>query len=123
MAPESRYTFQEKTHGAGGFGKVIRGHDQYLDRDIAVKILDPLATQFGEGEQERFKREARILAKLSHPNIPAVYDVIFDPPNFYIITEFIEGINLKVLIEDDGPCSVTDARLWINQGVITESGV
>ena len=63
-----RFTFQDSFHGAGGFAKVIRGRDNILERDIAVKVLDRLAKDFPEADQERFRREARILAKLSHPN-------------------------------------------------------
>lgn len=71
-----------KPHGEDGFGKVIKGRDNALERDIAVKVLNPLLTQFSEEERERFKREARILARLSHPNTPAVYDVVFGRTSF-----------------------------------------
>jgi serine/threonine protein kinase len=64
--PVERFTFQTSIHGVGGFAKVIRGRDNELDRDVAVKVLDQLATEFGEEDRERFRREARILAKLSH---------------------------------------------------------
>ncbi len=71
---------------------MIKGRDNVLERDIAVKVLDPLATELPEPDQERFRREARILAKLSHPNIPAIYDVDFRPGKFLIIFQFIEEI-------------------------------
>jgi len=87
----NRFTFEDKPHGAGGFARVIRGRDNDLERDIAVKVLDPLATSFAKSDQERFRREARILAKLSHPNIPAIFDVQFTPEHFLIIFQFIDG--------------------------------
>src|SRR5712692_5883245 len=96
MVPAStqRFTFQEALHGAGGFAKVIKGRDNTLERDIAIKVLDPLATEFPEADQERFRREARILARLAHPNIPAIYDVDFGPRKFSLIFQFVDGINL-----------------------------
>src|SRR5438876_10156463 len=94
----NRFLFDSKPHGEGGFGKVIKGRDNYLERDIAVKILNPLLTEFSEPEKERFRREARILASLSHPNIPAVYDVVFGPNEFLIIFQFVEGYTLGRIV-------------------------
>jgi len=65
MTETPRFTLQEEPHGSGGFAKVIRGRDNVLERDIAIKVLDPLATEFSEADQERFRREARTLARLS----------------------------------------------------------
>jgi serine/threonine protein kinase len=110
-----RYTFEEQEIGAGGFGKVRRGRDNSLDRCIAAKSLDPILRAFSEAEQERFRREARTLAKLSHPNIPAVYDVNFTPEKFEIIFQFIEGQNLRAIIEGNGPTQVGLARQWFQQ--------
>ncbi len=95
-----RFTFDTQPHGSGGFAKVIKGRDNFLERDIAVKILDPLTTAFSPTEQERFRREAKILARLSHPNIPAIYDVDFRPGKFQIIFQFIEGKTLRQIIEE-----------------------
>lgn len=94
-----RFSFQTALHGSGGFAKVIRGKDNTLDRDIAVKVLSPLLTpEFGKADQERFKREARILAKISHPNIPAIYDVDFTDEKFLIVFQFIEGRTLREIV-------------------------
>lgn len=112
---EARFTFEMEPHGAGGFAKVIKGRDNALERDIAVKVLDPLATQFPEADQQRFRREARILARLSHPNIPAIYDVDFSPGRFLIIFQFIEGVTIRKLTEEEGPCQVDVARTWFQQ--------
>ena len=91
-----RFTFAREVHGTGGFAEVLRGRDNILGRDVAVKFLTPLATEFPEIEQERFRREARILASLSHPNIPSIYDVSFSAgEKFLIIFQFIEGSNLR----------------------------
>jgi serine/threonine protein kinase len=62
---DTRFSFESKPHGEGGFGRVIKGRDKYLERDIAVKVLNPLFTEFSEPERERFKREARIREPLT----------------------------------------------------------
>lgn len=110
-----RFEFDPIPHGAGAFGKIIKGHDRFLERNIALKILDPLFEQSDEEDRERFRREARILAKLSHPNIPAIYDVEFGDEHNVIIFEFIEGMDLAQFIHDEGPCSLTQAREWFHQ--------
>lgn len=110
-----RFTFEDKTHGSGGFARVIRGRDNDLDRDIAVKVLDPLATSFGDADRERFRREAKILAKLSHPNIPAIFDVLFTAEHFLIFFQFIDGITLEKMIADSGVCELGDVRRWFAQ--------
>jgi serine/threonine protein kinase len=115
MTTQERYVLESKEHGAGGFGRVIRGRDQMLERDIAVKVMNQLTTEFPPAEQERFRREARILAKLSHPNIPAIYDIQFSSTEFKIIFEFLEGKNLRSILTDEGPCQLTEVRLWFSQ--------
>jgi serine/threonine protein kinase len=69
--------------GAGGMGEVYRAHDPRLGRDVAIKVS---AQQFGD----RFKREARAIAALNHPNICTLHDI---GPNF-LVMEFIESIPL-----------------------------
>jgi serine/threonine protein kinase len=115
MTTIARFTFQDEPHGAGGFAKIIKGRDNVLERDIAIKTLDPLATEFSGPEQERFRREARILARLSHPNIPAIYDVEFGSGKFSLIFQFVDGLNLRQLIGKEGPCQMGDCRQWFHQ--------
>ena len=94
---------------------MIHGKDNALDRDVAVKVLSSLLTEFSGPDQERFKREARILAKLSHPNIPAIYDVDFNEGRFLIIFQFIEGQNLREVISNAGAVPIAQARVWFHQ--------
>lgn len=115
VAEAERFTFESEPHGAGGFAKVIKGRDNVLERDIAVKVMDPLTTKFSDSDQERFRREARILASLCHPNVPAIYDVVFSPGTFLIIFQFIEGSTLGKIIEEQGPCDIGAARTWFQQ--------
>ncbi|MBI1803834.1 MAG: serine/threonine protein kinase [Ignavibacteriae bacterium] len=110
-----RFTFEMTVHGTGGFAKVIRGRDNILERDIAVKVLDSLATKFPESDQERFRREARILAKLSHPNIPSIYDVDFSKGHFLIAFQFIEGKTLREILDLEKQCQLNEVKLWFNQ--------
>jgi serine/threonine protein kinase len=112
---QDRFSFDTKPHAEGGFARVIKGRDNYLERQIAVKILNPLATQFAPADQERFRREARILARLSHPNIPSIYDVDFGPGRFIIVSQFIEGPTLRSLIEQEGVIDLSKAQLWFRQ--------
>jgi serine/threonine protein kinase len=112
-----RYNFETKLHGFGGFGKVIKGHDNDLHRDIAVKVLADDKGILQLVDRDRFRREARILAKLSHPNIPAIYDVVFDEEatNFLIIFQFIEGKTLRQLLAEEGRCQLSEIRVWFHQ--------
>jgi serine/threonine protein kinase len=111
----TRFQFELEPHDAGGFAKVIKGRDNYLDRDIAVKVLDPLLCKSEEADRERFRREAKILARLSHPNIPAIYDVWFEDEHFYIIFEFVSGRNLKNMLQENGPFPLSEIRRWFAQ--------
>lgn len=78
--------------GTGGMGEVYRARDTRLVRDVAIKIPK-------EQLSERFEREARAVAALSHPNICQLYDI---GPN-YLVMELIEGAPLK------GPLSIEKA--------------
>lgn len=96
--------------GAGGMGAVYKARHRGLDRMVALKILPP---EIGNNHlfEERFTREARALAKLSHTNIVTVFDfgqTVSTPnsansnqepePVFYIMMEFVDGVNLRQLI-------------------------
>ena len=96
-----RYKIDSTVIAAGGFGKVRTGEDTELQRKIAVKTLDPVWAKADADDKERFRREARTLAKLSHPNIPAIYDVVFGPEHFEIIFQFVSGDNLRAILNSD----------------------
>lgn len=115
--PAGRYQFESKLHGFGGFGKIIKGFDNDLQRDIAVKVLVDDEGLLQHVDRERFRREARILAKLSHPNIPAIYDVVFSDgaKSLLIIFQFVEGKNLRQIITDEGRCQLGEVRTWFRQ--------
>jgi len=80
--------------GVGGMGAVYKAHQRDLDRPVALKILVPRSGS-DLGFAERFMREARALARLSHPHIVAVYDFGHRDDLNYFIMEFVDGANLR----------------------------
>ncbi len=76
--------------GAGGMGEVYRAHDDTLGRDVAVKTLPPEFARDPE-RVRRFRREARTLAALNHPNIAAIYGLEESPEADYLVLELVEG--------------------------------
>jgi hypothetical protein len=82
--------------GAGGMGAVYKARQPALDRIVALKIL-PSQNARGVNFTERFNREARALARLSHPNIVAVHEFGQAGALSYFIMEFVDGANLRLL--------------------------
>jgi serine/threonine protein kinase len=89
---QNRYQLVEHL-GAGGMGTVFRAHDDMLNRDVAIKFLGQERMQGAEAS-ERFLREARMVARLSHPNIMTLHDVGLETDWHYLILEYISGQNL-----------------------------
>jgi serine/threonine protein kinase len=83
--------------GQGGMGAVYKARQSSLDRLVAIKIL-PRQTSADPAFAERFTREARALARLSHPNIVAVHDVGQAGDLYYFIMEYVDGVNLRQLM-------------------------
>ncbi|WP_461523970.1 protein kinase domain-containing protein [Prosthecobacter sp.] len=84
--------------GSGGMGAVFKARQPQLDRFVALKILpEELAEQ--PGFSERFQREAQALAKLSHPHIVTVHDFGQSGGFFYLLMEFVDGVNLRQLMQ------------------------
>jgi serine/threonine protein kinase/biopolymer transport protein ExbD len=82
--------------GRGGMGVVYKARQRELDRVVALKIL-PSASDRDPAFAERFTREARALARLSHPNIVAVYDFGQTSGLAYFVMEYVDGLNLRQL--------------------------
>jgi len=79
--------------GKGGMGVVFRAWDERLERDVAVKVLPP-GTFPDETARKRFQREARVLAKLNHPNIVMAFDFGQQDGIDYLVTEYVPGLTL-----------------------------
>jgi len=88
----------ERTLGRGGMAAVWLGHDEVLDRPVAVKVLsDTIASD--PGFVARFRREAQTAASLSHPNLVGVYDYSDEGERPYLVMQFVPGEDLAALLE------------------------
>ncbi len=97
----ARYEIEQLV-GRGGMGLVFRGHDTELHRVVAVKTLGLHLVPMGAA-RERFIREARACAGLSHPHIVPMYDVITDGPIPALVMQYIAGPTLEDFIRAHGP--------------------
>jgi serine/threonine-protein kinase len=109
----------DSTLGLGGMAAVYLAHDSELDRPVAVKVL---AEHLGNDEafRQRFLREARMAAKLSHPNIVHVYDQGEENGQPFIVMEYVDGPTLGEELKRVGPLSparVVDLALQICGGL------
>lgn len=85
----------------GGMAEVWEGRDLILDRSVAVKILQPQLAR-DAAVRERFRREAVIAARLSHPGVVTTYDTGIDGAVAYIVMELVRGSTLRELISESG---------------------
>ncbi len=85
--------------GQGGMGAVYKARQPHLDRLVAIKILPPEAGA-DPAFAERFAREARALARLSHPGIVTIHDFGQTGDLYYLIMEYVDGRDLRALIHD-----------------------
>src|SRR5437867_3288339 len=92
--------------GAGGMGEVFLGHDPRLQRNVALKCLTRSETQTGD---VRVLREARAVARLNHPHIAAVYDVLHHQDRIFIVMEYVEGESLAARLRR-GRLSMDEVR-------------
>ena len=83
--------------GRGGMGVVYKARHKHLDRLVALKLIHP-SLAADPTFAERFSREARTLARLSHPNIIAVHDFGENDGLFYLIMEYVDGLNLRQVL-------------------------
>ena len=82
----------------GGMGKVYLARQLTIDREVAIKILDPSLSKNPQFK-ERFINEANALAKLNHTNIVSIYDFVEYEGNYCIIMEYVKGTTLDKIIE------------------------
>ena len=115
VTPErlGRYRLLEPL-GRGGMGVVYRAHDPELDREVAVKALSAALLVEGEEREEfleRFRREARAAARLSHPGIVTVHDAGLDEASGtpYLVMELVPGVTLHTVLREQGALPVAQA--------------
>src|ERR671938_991763 len=110
---DGRYRIVRKL-GTGGMANVYLAEDEVLGRRVAIKILND--RHAGDDQfVERFRREAKNAASLSHPNIVSIYDRGEAEGTYYIAMEYIEGRTLKDLIVSRGPLPVERAVSYSRQ--------
>jgi tRNA A-37 threonylcarbamoyl transferase component Bud32 len=97
-----------KPLGKGGNATVFRAMYAPLKKEVAVKVLRPDAAA-SEETRTRFVEEARALAKLDHPHVVRVFDVVEDQGYLLIIMELVPGRNLAQVLKEDGPLDPEDA--------------
>lgn len=95
--------------GRGSMGEVFRALDPELDRVVAIKVLTPtqsLPPAIVSDVRERFLREARTAAKLSHPNIVSIYDVgVTEHGTPFLVLELVDGPSFDTILQSEGPLS------------------
>ncbi|GAA2941586.1 serine/threonine-protein kinase [Kitasatospora cinereorecta] len=110
-----RYELLEELN-SGGMGDVWRGYDAVLDRPVAVKVVRHQAVagspQLAEEFAKRFKREARITARIQHPGVPQVYDAVLDDTDttyerLFLVMELVDGMPLSAYIHPANPLPVS----------------
>ncbi|HEU5154517.1 MAG TPA: Ig-like domain-containing protein [Gemmatimonadales bacterium] len=101
--------------GRGGMATVYLAHDIALDRKVAIKMMAPALMMMGEGMVERFKREARTSASLSHPHIIPIYGVKSQGKTLFFIMKFIAGRSLESIIRDRGAMPLPMVRAVLQQ--------
>ena len=108
-----RYSLDREL-GRGGMGAVWLGRDEVLGREVAVKRLG-LAPGAESPDLERAEREARLAARLSHPHVVAVYDLVDEEQQQYLVMEYVEGTNLSGLLRARGPLLPDAAAALLGQ--------
>ena len=105
--------------GGGGMAVVYKAKDRLLGRYIAVKVMNPSLSNDEEYIQ-RFQREAKNAASLSHPNVVCLYAVGQEENMYYLVMEYIDGPSLKELIQQRGripPQEAIEIAIQIGEGL------
>ena len=100
--------------GSGGAGMIWKAEDLALGRCVALKELRPELAADGE-MAERFRAEARTLARLSHPNVASLYSLIEDDDGIFLVLEYVEGSTFAALLTTSGPLPFDTAFALFHQ--------
>jgi serine/threonine protein kinase len=103
--------------GAGGMGAVYKARHIVMDRLVALKVIGNKLTD-NPAAIERFHREARAAAQLTHSNIVAAYDADQAGGTHFLVMEFVEGVSLAKQVQDGGPLPVHEACICARQAAL-----
>jgi serine/threonine protein kinase len=103
-----------KKIGEGGMGTVYLASDTMLERNVAIKVLNPILTKDSQFT-DRFRHEAKVQASLIHPNIVTLYNYFREGDNYCMVMEYVEGVTVKQLISNTGPLPEQKAVWVLNQ--------
>ncbi|MCH8035329.1 MAG: serine/threonine protein kinase [Bacteroidetes bacterium] len=109
-----------KKIGEGGMGTVYLASDTMLEREVAIKVLNPLLTKDSQFT-DRFRHEAKVQASLIHPNIVTLYNYFREGDNYCMVMEYVEGVTLKQLITNTGPLPEQKV-LWVLNQILEAVG-
>ncbi len=112
---DGRYRVDSRI-ASGGMATVYTGFDTRLDRAVAIKVMHGALTH-DEDFVERFRGEAKSAARLSHPNVVAIFDQGEDGGRVYLVMEYVAGATLRELLRAEGPLE-PDRALAILEGVL-----
>ena len=108
-----RYTL-EREIGRGGMGAVWLGLDEVLNRTVALKRIGMMPGG-SSPDLERAEREARLAARLNHPHVVAVFDLVTEDDQQWLVMEYVEGVTLSQLVSRDGALTPDKASPLIGQ--------
>lgn len=104
-----RYTDVKPLSDRGGMGLIFRAYDSHLgQQECIIKQLRPDP----DLDEAMFEREAALLARLRHPNLPACWDHFSENGSHYLVSDFIQGVALQDIIEQQGPAAEQDVVRW-----------
>jgi len=103
--------------GAGAFGEVYRARDTLLAREAIKRVrLDAWSERSQlEEVKQRFLREAQVAARLRHPNIVTIYDIVSAPGASFIVMELVQGQTLQSILQSQGPLRLSDTLGLLSQ--------
>jgi WD40 repeat protein/tRNA A-37 threonylcarbamoyl transferase component Bud32 len=116
LAGHPRYHLLEPL-GSGGMGTVYKARHLLMDRLVALKVVHPRLLRDPRAV-ERFRREARTAARLSHPNVVTAHDADQAGGRHFLVMEFVEGTTLAALVNDRGPLGAAEACGYVRQAAL-----